>query len=96
MTLMIGIDPHKATHTAVAVNENEVVLGEFKVRASRAQVLWVPDIASGLVRGHCCVLRLRGALIGADRGEAGQTVSVSSSNAAATLRWRDRALTPSS
>jgi hypothetical protein len=27
---MIGIDPHKATHTAVAVDDNEVVLDEFK------------------------------------------------------------------
>ncbi len=30
MSVMIGIDPHKATHTAVAVDENEVVLGKFK------------------------------------------------------------------
>ena len=34
---MIGIDPHKATHTAVAVDDNEVVLDEFKLRASTAQ-----------------------------------------------------------
>ena len=31
---MIGIDPHKATHTAVAIDDNEVVLDEFKLRAS--------------------------------------------------------------
>lgn len=36
--IMIGIDPHKATHTAVAIDDNEVVLGEFKVRASPRQV----------------------------------------------------------
>jgi hypothetical protein len=36
MTIMIGIDPHKATHTAFAVDESEVVLGEFKVFASKA------------------------------------------------------------
>ena len=34
---MIGIDPHKATHTAVAVDDNEVVLDEFRVRASTVQ-----------------------------------------------------------
>jgi len=34
---MIGIDPHKATHTAVAVDDNEVVLDEFKLRASATQ-----------------------------------------------------------
>ncbi len=38
MTVMIGIDPHKATHTAVALNEDEVVLDEFKTRASKGQV----------------------------------------------------------
>lgn len=38
MTVMIGIDPHKATHTAVAVDSNEVVLGEFTLGASTGQV----------------------------------------------------------
>jgi transposase len=38
MTIMIGIDPHKATHTAVAVNENEEAVGELKVPATKAQV----------------------------------------------------------
>ena len=28
---MIGIDPHKATHTAVAVDDNEHVLDEFQL-----------------------------------------------------------------
>jgi len=31
---MIGIDPHKATHTAVAIDDHEQVLDEFKLRAS--------------------------------------------------------------
>jgi len=34
---MIGIDPHKAGHTAVAVDDNESVLDEFELRASRTQ-----------------------------------------------------------
>ncbi len=34
---MIGIDPHKATHTAVAVDGDENVLAEFELRASTAQ-----------------------------------------------------------
>lgn len=38
MTVMIGIDPHKASHTAVAVDEFEEVMAEFKVRACRSQV----------------------------------------------------------
>ena len=34
---MIGIDPHKATHTAVAVDGNEHVVDEFQLRASSRQ-----------------------------------------------------------
>jgi len=37
MTVMIGIDPHKATHTAVAIDHDEQVIDEFKVRASKVQ-----------------------------------------------------------
>ncbi len=29
MTVMIGIDPHKASHTATAIDATEKVLGEF-------------------------------------------------------------------
>ena len=47
MTVMIGIDPHKATHTAVAINENEVVLDEFKIRASAGQVQRLCEWADG-------------------------------------------------
>jgi transposase len=38
MTVMIGIDPHKASHTAVAVDETEEVMAELKVRACTTQV----------------------------------------------------------
>jgi len=38
MTIMIGIDPHKATHTAVAIDRDEQVLDEFTLRASSVQV----------------------------------------------------------
>jgi transposase len=37
MTIMIGIDPHKASHTAVAIDNTECVLDEFRVRACGAQ-----------------------------------------------------------
>ncbi len=36
--VLIGIDPHKSTHTAVAVDDREVPLAEFTVRADRLQV----------------------------------------------------------
>lgn len=37
MTIMIGIDPHKASHTAVAIDNNEVTLDELRVRACAKQ-----------------------------------------------------------
>jgi transposase len=65
MVTTIGIDPHKATHTAVAINETETVLGEITVPADRYQTkklidwaaeldgdgrLWAVEAAGGL--GH--------------------------------------------
>lgn len=38
MSVIIGVDPHKATHTAVAVDCNEVELARARVRATRNQV----------------------------------------------------------
>ena len=35
--VMIGVDPHKASHTAVAIDAAEETLGELRVRASAAQ-----------------------------------------------------------
>ena len=32
-TVMIGVDPHKASHTAVAINAAEELLGEMRVLA---------------------------------------------------------------
>ena len=37
MTVMIGVDPHKASHTAVAIGADEAVLGQLRVRAAAAQ-----------------------------------------------------------
>ena len=57
----IGVDPHKSSHTAVAVGEREEVLGSLKVRASTAQIeqlqswaapfgarVWAVESAQGL------------------------------------------------
>lgn len=38
MVVMIGIDPHKASHTAVAIDDKERPLGELRVRSSADQV----------------------------------------------------------
>lgn len=45
MTIMIGIDPHKATHTAVAIDDNETVLDEFTLGASSLQARRMCDWA---------------------------------------------------
>ena len=37
VAVMIGIDPHKASHTAVAIDPAEVPLGRLQVRACAAQ-----------------------------------------------------------
>ena len=37
MTIIIGIDPHKASHTAVAIDNTECVLDELRVRACASQ-----------------------------------------------------------
>ena len=45
--VMIGVDPHKATHTAVVIGPAEEPLGELRVRASASQaeklVAWAAD-----------------------------------------------------
>ena len=38
MSVMIGIDPHKASHTAAAIDKAEVGLGELRVRANAEQL----------------------------------------------------------
>jgi len=37
VAVMIGVDPHKASHTAVAIGAAEELLGQLRVRASAAQ-----------------------------------------------------------
>ncbi len=37
MAVMIGVDPHKASHTAVAISAAEEPLGELRVRACAVQ-----------------------------------------------------------
>jgi transposase len=70
--VMIGIDPHKASHTAVAISAAEEPLGELRVRACAAQAerllawaaawpqrTWAVEGAGGL--GHLLARQLPGA-----------------------------------
>jgi transposase len=49
--VMIGIDPHKGTHTAVAIDDREQVLTERLVRATHRQVpelvAWADELGNG-------------------------------------------------
>lgn len=46
MIVMIGFDPHKASHTAVAIDGDEQVLDRIWVRATRTQANESADAAS--------------------------------------------------
>src|SRR6478672_6659445 len=61
MAVIIGVDPHKATHTAVAIDHLESEVGRVRMRATRRQVpqllawagplgerTWAIESASGL------------------------------------------------
>jgi transposase len=67
--VMIGVDPHKGSHTAVALGADEVVLGQVRVRASAVQAerlltwakswperVWAVEGAGGL--GHLLAQQL--------------------------------------
>ena len=47
MAVMIGIDPHKASHTAVALDDSEQFLGELRVRSDANQLERLLGWASG-------------------------------------------------
>jgi hypothetical protein len=38
MTVMIGVDPHKRSHTAVVIDDEEQPLASIEVRAGGSQV----------------------------------------------------------
>jgi transposase len=58
--VMIGIDPHKATHTAVAVDDDENVVDEFTLGASEDQVERLCDWASGFSKREWAVESVNG------------------------------------
>jgi transposase len=45
MTVLIGIDPHKGSHTAVAIDRDEAQLAALRVRATKAQCAQLLDWA---------------------------------------------------
>lgn len=73
---MIGIDPHKATHTAVAIDDNEQVIGEFTLDASTEQIEHLTRWASMFTERQWAVESANGLgyLIGRQLVSAGETV----------------------
>lgn len=73
---MIGIDPHKASHTAVAVDDNEVVLDEVRVRASTVQAQRLREWAAGFEKREWAVESANGLgyLVAQQLVAAGETV----------------------
>ncbi len=73
---MIGIDPHKATHTAVAIDDNEVVLDEFKLRASSVQAQRLQQWAESFEKRQWAVESANGLgyLVAQQLVAAGETV----------------------
>ncbi len=47
MSVMIGIDPHKGSHTAVVINQDEVVIDEIRVKATANQLGELQEWVSG-------------------------------------------------
>jgi transposase len=47
MSITIGIDPHKASHTAVAVDSFEFVLDEIRIRSCSSQAHLLREWAEG-------------------------------------------------
>jgi len=73
---MIGIDPHKATHTAVAIDDNEDVVDEFTLRASSRQVRRLREWADGFTKREWAVESANGLgyLVAQQLVAAGETV----------------------
>lgn len=49
MTVVIGVDPHKRTHTAVVIDDDEIPLATLQVRAGRTQLAELLAWSAGFV-----------------------------------------------
>jgi len=50
--VMIGVDPHKASHTAVAPDANERILGQVRVSSGPAQMAELMAWAKAVAQTH--------------------------------------------
>ena len=62
-SVMIGVDPHKASHTAVAIDPAEVRLGEVRVKASSRQAARLLEWAADWPERSVCRRALPGSML---------------------------------
>ena len=76
MMIMIGIDPHKTTHTAVPIDSSEQVLAEVPVRSCKTQTVKLREWAAGFDNATWAVEAARGLgyLLAQQLVAAGETV----------------------
>ena len=60
MSVMIGVDPHKGSHTAVVINGEEQVVDQIRVKASVRQVVELQEWAAGYPERFWAVESARG------------------------------------
>jgi len=60
MSVMIGIDPHKGSHTAVVVDTDEVVIDKIRVKAAATQLAKLQSWASAYDVGGWAIESARG------------------------------------
>jgi hypothetical protein len=60
MSVWIGIDPHKGSHTAVVVDTDEVVVDKIRVKAAATQLAKLQSWASGYDVGGWAIESARG------------------------------------
>ena len=56
MTVIIGVDPHKASHTAVAISDGEEELDRRKVRSGGAQLSQLVSTCCGSLSWQSIIL----------------------------------------
>lgn len=52
LKVVIGVDPHKGSHTAVAVDNHETELSRMRVRASGAQAARAAGVGGAVRQAH--------------------------------------------
>ena len=73
--VLIGVDPHKSSHTAVAIDDNEQPIAQLRVAADRRQLqrllAWAEPFAPHRLKRH----RVRRTVTGSTRAATGSSTT---------------------